>query len=161
MVRPEPAKLLSPVQIWVAPPTTIVRPYMENWQSWSNAPDLKSGEGSNLPRVRISGSPPLHLLTPLLTTLTEIFNKLNLCRFFLLLAGLLYRIIVLFDNFGRRFTVYISSMFFIILYALVPSLCSTVITTLPLACPSAKYFKASGTLLSAKLLSITGTTFPD
>ena len=42
---------------------TIERPYMENWQSWSNAPDLKSGEGSNLPRVRIPGSPPLHFKT--------------------------------------------------------------------------------------------------
>ena len=32
---------------------------MEAWQSWFNAPDLKSDEGASPPGVRIPASPPI------------------------------------------------------------------------------------------------------
>lgn len=32
---------------------------METWQSWFNAPDLKSDEGASPPGVRIPASPPV------------------------------------------------------------------------------------------------------
>ena len=32
---------------------------MEMWQSWFNAPDLKSDEGASPPGVRIPTSPPI------------------------------------------------------------------------------------------------------
>ena len=34
---------------------------METWQSWFNAPDLKSDEGASPPGVRIPASPPIEL----------------------------------------------------------------------------------------------------
>ena len=33
--------------------------HMEMWQSWFNAPDLKSDEGASPPGVRIPTSPPI------------------------------------------------------------------------------------------------------
>ena len=36
---------------------------MEAWQSWFNAPDLKSDEGASPPGVRIPTSPPIRKAT--------------------------------------------------------------------------------------------------
>lgn len=33
--------------------------FLETWQSWFNAPDLKSDEGASPPGVRIPASPPI------------------------------------------------------------------------------------------------------
>ena len=38
---------------------------MEAWQSWFNAPDLKSDEGASPPGVRIPTSPPIKRSRPL------------------------------------------------------------------------------------------------
>lgn len=36
-------------------------PVTETWQSWFNAPDLKSDEGASPPGVRIPASPPIKI----------------------------------------------------------------------------------------------------
>ena len=64
VVRPQPAKLLSPVQIWVAPPVLYTyKTHVDLWQSWSNAPVLKTGEGHTSQSSNLWGSTTYHLFS--------------------------------------------------------------------------------------------------
>ncbi len=84
-VRPQPAKLLSPVQIRVAPPLSMffnlisIRFYFYREMSeWSNVPVLKTGEGN----TSGGSNPPL----------PASFNKKSITIFFLFFCSIYLRI---------------------------------------------------------------------